>query len=371
MSSDSTLALCIERFGEQYIQAYSPVEQVQRTLWRLRHCRTETMGQRLEKCQKCGYEQLTYKSCRDRHCPVCQGAKRLEWTALRKQELLPVTYFHVVFTLPACLNQTMLAFRSEAFASLFEAAWQTLNTFARNKGVQLGVSAVLHTWGSALTFHPHLHCIVTGGGADLKTGKWKNLPWVGRKKDRDEPFLFPVRALSKMFRAKFMESLSAKVHLTSPLREDCFAQQWRVYAKSPFCGPEKVLEYLARYAYRIAISNDRIVSVGPKTVTFKYKDYRNGGAIRTMTLDGIEFLRRYAIHILPKGLVRIRHYGILSPCNREKLASLQISLGVPPVPLKCAKVRAKEALAASDKGMKKCPRCGQWSIPHIRSPSAA
>lgn len=372
MSRDATLALCIERFGALYAEAHRPVEQVQRTLWRLRHCRTEAMGSRTEVCDACGHEHEAYNSCRDRNCPVCQGANRLEWIMRRKEELLPVTYFHVVFTLPSCLNPMMLAFRAEAFASLFEAASRTLKTFGEKQGVQLGITAVLHTWGSSLAFHPHLHCLVTGGGPSIKGGKWKSLPWVGRKRDGAEPFLFPVRALSKMFRAKFMASLSAKVQLASPLREECFSKSWCVYAKSPVRGAQKVVEYLARYAYRTAISNDRIQAVGDNTVTFLYKDYRSGGANRTMTLDGREFIRRFALHILPKGFMRIRHYGILASCSRKRLARLQASLGAKPVPPVRHKFSVKEILALTNKPLRKCPLCGgtQWHVIRIRSPAS-
>lgn len=371
MSRSATLALCIEKFGEKYVSAYEPPEQVRRTLWRLEHCRTPAMGIRREVCCECGHTHQIENSCRNRHCPVCQGANRIEWTMHRKEELLPVTYFHVVFTLPDSLNAEMLCNRKEAFSSLFKAASQTLATFAEKQGVQLGITTVLHTWGSTLSFHPHLHCIVTAGGADLKTGKWKSLPWIGSRKQGAEPFLFPVKALSTMFRAKFMAAFSEKVTLSKKLREECFSKPWCVYAKSPVCGPQKVVEYLARYAYRIAISNNRIRSVSDTHVTFTYKDYRNAGTHRTMKLEGVEFIRRYAIHILPKGLIRIRHYGILSTRNRTLLASLQEELGAEPLQTPRPRLKAAQVIILCGIPIKKCPICGstEWTIVHIRPPS--
>ena len=237
---------------------------------------------------------------------------------------------HVVFTLPEELNPWVLGNQREGYAALFRAAWDTRGTFARKQGIQLGMTALLHTWGSALCFHPHLHCIVPAGGRDLKTGLWRNLPWVKDGKGT-EPFLFPVRALSVMFRAKYMAAFTSKVRMTEDDRQKCFGRKWVVYAKEPACGVEHTLEYIARYAYRVAVSDRRIQQVTDEDVTFEWKDYRDGGAKKLMTLDGVEFLRRYAMHVLPRGFFRIRHYGFLAPKNRDRLAQMQRQLGAQPV----------------------------------------
>lgn len=368
----ASVAECVRRFGAQLIDSDSQPGNVRRTLWRISNCRREGMGSHQEMCPECGHTQPVYNSCRDRNCPVCQGARRREWTQRRKEELLPVTYFHTVFTLPACLNPEILAHRVEAFSALFSAASQTLTAFADNKGVQLGVTAVLHTWGSNLEFHPHLHCIIAGGGINKTTGQWKNLPWVGRAREGAEPFLFPVKAMSKMFMAKFMAEFSKAVTLSSGIRECCFEKPWVVYAKAPACNPDKVVEYLARYAYRTAISDNRIISVTTKSVTFRYRNYRQRRDMSTMTLSGAEFIRRYTMHIAPKGFMRIRHYGFLSPCNRKKLIQLQLSFGIAPIPMSRPKTNTPVRLKAMGISLRKCPLCGALLFAnvqtHIRSP---
>lgn len=357
-----SVAECVRLFGVPLIDSRRLPGHVSRTLWRISNCRTEGMGSHQETCPGCGHTRLVHNSCRDRNCPVCQGARRREWTQRRKEELLPVTYFHTVFTLPSCLNPEVLAHMDEAFPALFMAASQTLTAFARSKGVQPGFTAVLHTWGSNLEFHPHLHCIVAGGGVDMVTGKWKRLPWVGRARDGTEPFLFPVKAMSKMFRAKFMAGFSKTVTLSTDIRERCFEKPWVVYSKAPTCNPDKVVEYLARYAYRTAISDSRIISVTTENVTFRYRDYRRGGGMSAMTLPGAEFIRRYAMHIAPKGLMRIRHYGFLAPCNRKKLIRLQLSFGVHPIPTSRPRPNDPCRLMALGIRLRKCPHCGSVLI---------
>ena len=361
------------RFGPDWAARHHPTAHVATVLQHIRDCRTPAMGGHVTVCPECGEEHVLYHSCRDRHCPRCQYAQREAWLLARKEELLPQTYFHVVFTVPDVLNGFILSHQREAYSALFHAAWDTLDDFGGKAGVRLGMTALLHTWGGNLVFHPHLHCIVPGGGRDLSTGKWKTLPQV--KVGEKEPFLFPVKALGTMFRAKYIAALSAVEPLPKPIRAKCFAKPWVIYAKSPVSGAESTLEYLSRYAYRVAIGDSRILAVDDKGVTFEYKDYRNGGEKKPMTLDGVEFVRRYAQHVLPYRFVHIRHYGILAPGNRAVLAALQVELGNPPVAVKDrARKRWKDIAAARGLVMGLCPHCGVGVlivvdvIPHIRSP---
>lgn len=355
----------IRRFGPSYEEVFRPAPHVSRVLRRIRDCRTEAMGGREVACPECGHVHTEWDSCRDRHCPVCQGARRALWMEARREELLPVHYLHVVFTLPDGLNPWVLGHQREGYAALFRAAWDTLAAFARRQGIQLGMTALLHTWGSSLAYHPHLHCIVPAGGRDLKTGRWKGLPWV-RDGKGTHAFLFPVRALSAMFRARFMERFTSAVRLPEADRQACFARKWVVYAKEPVCGAEHTLEYIARYAYRVAVSDRRIRQVDDGGVTFEWKDYRDGGAKKLMTLDGMEFLRRYAMHILPRGFFRIRHYGFLAPQDRRRLADLQGQLGAQPLDRSGGRRTWAQLAAARGIATGLCPECGLAATVVIR-----
>ena len=303
-----------------------------RTLFALKKCRTSALGGHIDACDECGNISISYNSCRNRHCPKCQGRNREDWIQTRETELLPVPYFHVVFTLPEVLNKTALHEPKMLYDILFESAWETLQTFGKNKNLQMGMIAVLHTWGQNLSLHPHLHCIVPGGGVD-ENGAWKNLRSDGK-------FLFPVKALSKVFRAKFCEKLKANLkdkfnenqeNEYEKIRQSLWEKPWVVYAKKPFGSPKSVVEYLGRYTHKIAISNHRIRNIDAENVTFDYKDYRQKGLRKQMTLSHEEFIRRFTLHILPKRLVKIRHYGFLSSTwKRKKLKTLQQNLGVIP-----------------------------------------
>jgi hypothetical protein len=310
----------LQRLGDRVEQIGLNTWQL-RTLHALHKCRTAALGGHVDACDDCGNISISYNSCRNRHCPRCQGKHREDWIVAREQELLPVPYFHVVFTLPECLNKLALQYPKECYSLLFDAAWETLACFGTNKGLKMGMIGVLHTWGQNLSLHPHLHCIVPGGGTD-GNGRWRNIRTDGK-------FLFPVKALSKVFRAKYCEKLAqANADCYAALRRDLWEKPWVVYAKRPFGSPKAVVEYLGRYSHKIAISNHRIKSIDEQTVTFTYKDYRQKGAKKTMTLTHQEFIRRFAMHILPKRFVKIRHYGILSSTwKREKLWNLQRSLG--------------------------------------------
>ena len=301
-----------------------------RTLSALKKCRTSALGGHIDACDECGNVSISYNSCRNRHCPKCQGRNREQWIENRENELLPVPYFHVVFTIPDTLNSLVLQQPKMLYDILFESAWETLQTFGKNKNLQMGMIAVLHTWGQNLSLHPHLHCIVPGGGVD-ENGAWKNIRNNGK-------FLFPVKALSKVFRAKFCEKLKANLkdkfnenqeNEYEKIRQSLWEKPWVVYAKKPFGSPKSVVEYLGRYTHKIAISNGRIRGIDDKTVTFDYKDYRQKGIKKQMVLSHEEFIRRFAMHILPKRFVKIRHYGFLSSTwKRIKLKNLQQKLGV-------------------------------------------
>ncbi|WP_185290896.1 IS91 family transposase, partial [Chryseobacterium lactis] len=311
-----------------------------RTLSALKKCRTSALGGHIDACDECGNVSISYNSCRNRHCPKCQSKNREQWIENRETELLPVPYFHVVFTLPEVLNKTALHEPKMLYDILFESAWETLQTFGENRGLKMGMIAVLHTWGQNLSLHPHLHCIVPGGGVD-ESGTWKNLHSDGK-------FLFPVKALSKVFRGKFCEKLKHQLSLKlnenqrekfteneagnyEKLRQSLWEKPWVVYAKKPFGSPKSVVEYLGRYTHKIAISNQRIRKIEAENVTFDYKDYRQKGIKKQMVLSHEEFIRRFAMHILPKRFVKIRHYGFLSSTwKRIKLKNLQQKLGIQP-----------------------------------------
>ena len=303
-----------------------------RTLFALKKCRTSALGGHIDACDECGNISISYNSCRNRHCPKCQGRNREDWIQTRETELLPVPYFHVVFTLPEVLNKTALHEPKMLYDILFESAWETLQTFGKNKNLQMGMIAVLHTWGQNLSLHPHLHCIVPGGGVD-ENGAWKNIK-------NDGKFLFSVKALSKVFRAKFCEKLKANLkdkfnenqeNEYEKIRQSLWEKPWVVYAKKPFGSPKSVVEYLGRYTHKIAISNQRIRKIEAENVTFDYKDYRQKGIKKQMVLSHEEFIRRFAMHILPKRFVKIRHYGFLSSTwKRIKLKNLQQKLGIQP-----------------------------------------
>lgn len=310
----------------------------QKTLRAIKQCRTAALGGHVDVCDDCGVIRVSYNSCRNRHCPKCQGHKREEWIQKREADLLPCTYYHVVFTLPQELNLLALHQASLAYSTLFHAVWQTLNQFGQAEQLQSGMIAILHTWGQNLSLHPHLHCIVPGGGVDTK-GKW-------HKKIKTDKYLFPVKALSKVFRAKYVEHLRQRGIEDKKLIESLFQKDWVVYAKRPFGGPKQVIEYLGRYTHKVAISNHRIQEVNEKEVTFTYKDYRDGGRSKKMTLTNEEFTHRFARHILPHRFVRIRHYGILSSCwKRGRLQTLQRELKVVP------------AVSVVKTMLHKCPHC--------------
>jgi hypothetical protein len=362
------------RHGEAFRQArdghLGGVER--RVMGAITACRTAALGGHVEQCDDCGATRIAYNSCRNRHCPKCQGLARLQWLAARQAELLAVPYFHVVFTLPAPVGAIAFQNKAAVYAILFRAAAETLTTIAadpKHLGARIGLSAVLHTWGSAMTHHPHLHMIVPGGGISLDGKNWLACR---------PGFFLPVRVLSRLFRRLFLRMLAAThaagrlaffgdraalanaaafAALLRPLRR----AEWVVYAKKPFGGPQAVLAYLARYTHRVAIANSRLISVDETGVTFKCKDYRieGPGRYKTMTLPTHEFIRRFLTHVLPKGLHRIRHYGLFAN-GKHRAANIAHARQLLAVPQSAAQQNIDPATKSDQPRAlpKPCPCCG-------------
>jgi hypothetical protein len=306
----------------------------------IERCRTAALGGHVAQCEDCSHTRISYNSCRNRHCPKCQGAAARDWLAERQAELLPVGYFHVVFTLPAAVADIAYHNKRLVYDLLMRISAETMLTIAadpKHLGATIGITSVLHTWGSAMTHHPHVHMIVPGGGI-ARDGQ----RWVACRPG----FFLPVRVLAKLFRRRFLDKLAAahaagrlqffgdRAHLADPRAFAAFLKplrktKWFVYAKRPFAGPEAVLAYLSRYTHRVAISNRRLIAADADSVTFKVKDYRidGPGRTKTMTLAAHEFIRRFLIHVLPKGLHRIRHYGFLANGGRaDNIARIRLML---------------------------------------------
>lgn len=321
----------VRAHGKQFAEQYGQL--LDSDHWRVLHaienCRTAILGGHVEACDQCGHRVISYNSCRNRHCPKCQGAAREQWLAERAAELLPIPYFHVVFTLPQQLAPLALQNKRVVYGILFRAAAETLLEVAadaKHMGAEIGFLAVLHTWGQNLLHHPHLHCVVPGGGLSADRARW-----IASR----HGFLLPVRVLSRVFRGKFLAFLrsafrkgrlqfhgSQNRFRFDQLLGQAYRREWVVYAKQPFGGPEQVLRYLARYTHRVAISNHRILSVADGNVTFRWKDYAHGNKKRKMTLAATEFLRRFFLHVLPRGFVRIRHFGFLANRHRSTLLAI-------------------------------------------------
>lgn len=317
------LAEIISRYGSEFIERFHPSGYHKGVLYAIKSCRTAILGGHIDQCDDCNRLRISYNSCRNRHCPKCQGLKQLRWVLSRKEDLLPVRYFHMVFTIPDVLNTLCLNNPDVVYDVLFRSVRDTLFAFAadpRHLGAEIGFITVLHTWGQNLSLHPHLHCLIPSGGITVD-GKWKNARSNG-------DYLFPVKALSTVFRGKFRDelkkaSLDALFEVSRSLLAQMHQSKWVVYAKEPFAGPQQVIEYLGRYTHRVAISNHRLVKLEDDHITFLYKDYRDNNRKKPLTLDAVEFLRRFCHHILPRRFVRIRHYGILSSRRKAELSEFQ------------------------------------------------
>jgi len=337
----------------------------------IERCRTAALGGHVEQCEDCDHTCIAYNSCRNRHCPKCQGAVARDWLQARQADLLPVPYYHVVFTLPAPVADIAYQNKKLVYDILFRASVETLTTIAadrRHLGARIGITAVLHTWGSAMTHHPHVHMIVPGGGLSMDGEQWISCK---------PGFFLPVRVLSRLFRRLFLAMLAAAhddgrlaffgdhqgltdryafTAFLKPLRE----AEWVVYAKRPFGGPEAVLAYLSRYTHRVAIANSRLIRADETGVTFTYKDYRLKGRerYRTMTLEPDEFIRRFLIHVLPKSFHRIRHYGLLANGNRAANIALARRLLAVPGPKEPGADEQRADQDKPDGSERLCPCCG-------------
>ena len=342
----------LEYYSAQ-LEAWSFTHWHHKVLQAIRRCRTAELGGHIDKCDCCNALHLSYNSCRNRHCPRCQSHKQKEWIQARSLELLNTSYYHLVFTLPSELNQASLHYPKEVYSSLFAASWDTVKTFTKNHlGATPGMISILHTWGQNLSLHPHVHCIVPAGAVD-SNGNW--IPQLKKRKH-----LFPVKAMSVVFRAKMLALLrNKKVPIKQEVCQQLFSKNWVIYAKQSFLKPIHVINYLGRYTHRIAISDGRIVGFDATKgmVSFKMKNYKKGGQLVILKLAAKEFIKRFQLHILPKGFTRIRHYGLLSSTMKSKyLKPIQEQLAE-----KSLEIRIAAPLASV---LKKCPYCNKGNL-HI------
>jgi putative transposase/transposase-like zinc-binding protein len=311
--------ICVLRSNHNQLDQLTLNRWQSRTLYALAACRIEALGSHIDKCDNpsCNQVHISYNSCRNHHCPKCQGHKQEQWILARESDLINVPYYHIVFTLPGELNKLCFYSPAVVYGLLFKVAWSVIKDFASNPkflGAKTGMVSIIHTWGQNLSLHPHLHCIVPSGGVSAAL-KWK------QAKGKDK-YLFPVKAMSNVFRARFVEGLRKVTTLEESLYKQLFVNPWVIYCKRPFFGPQQVVEYLGRYTHKVAISNHRIKSIKDGNVTFTAKDYRYGGRKHNITLSEYEFIRRFSLHILPKGFTRIRHYGILSSSLKKSIIPL-------------------------------------------------
>jgi hypothetical protein len=365
----------VRRYGAAYRDARTVPLLHQRVLHAIEACRTAELGGHIEQCNQCGYRRLVYNSCRNRHCPKCQTLARAQWLEERQAELLPVGYFHNVFTLPHELNDLAAANQRVVYGLLFRSVAATVQSFAADPqyglGGQAGFTAVLHTWDQKLLYHVHLHCVIAGGALSRDGQRW-----IPARRN----YLFPVRKLSSAFRSRFLKGLQqaferdqlvfpgrlaalAQAAALTALLARLAAKDWVVYSQPPFGGPDKVLEYLSRYTHRVAISNRRLLGIADDKVTFTYRDRRDGNQIKEQTIAASEFLRRFLLHVTPPGLCRIRHYGFLSNrCKEQQLPRCRELLGQPPpsapVPLDVVAL----VLRFTGIDVTRCPHCQQGRL---------
>ncbi len=323
------LADIIRTHKSSFVEKHDPLKQHLRALHAIEICRTAALGGHIDKCSSCAHMRVSYNSCRNRHCPKCQSTNREAWIEARKNDLLPVKYFHVVFTIPHELNPYCLKYPKEMYNILFESSSQTIMKLGhdhKHLGAKMGLISVLHTWGQNLSMHPHMHMIVPGGGIG-EDGQWIRAKSNGK-------YLFDYKIMSSVFKGKFMEKfmnflLSIDQPIQVPFRRDLYNKKWVVDARQPFLGPAQVIEYLGRYSHKIAISNHRIKKIENGMISFTYKDYADKSKQKLMSLTAEEFLRRFCLHILPPKFMKIRHYGILSNRSKQRLHKQQMMMGVP------------------------------------------
>lgn len=364
-------------YGDEYRDSRSLPLCHLKAMSAIESCRTAKLGGHVDTCDECGAARISYNSCRNRHCPKCQSLTKERWIDARKSDLLNVGYFHVVFTIPSCLNTIIYQNQRIVYNILFKSVAETLTELAASKkylGADIGFTSILHTWGQNLMFHPHIHCIVPGGGLN-KIGKWVN----SRKK-----FFIPVKVLSRKFRGKFLFYLRQAHHdgqlqlfgddlylhnevsfnrFLTPI----YSKEWVVYCKPPFKNAACVVEYLGRYTHRVAISNNRIIKMENGMVTFKWRDYRDRNRWKIMTLSAMEFIRRFLIHILPDRFMKIRHYGLLGNRNKTKKLAVCKALTCTPI-IQRVKLSTQELIKKlTGKDIFLCPHCGIGKM--VRSPA--
>jgi predicted Zn-ribbon and HTH transcriptional regulator len=350
------LADIFRQYGQSYAKTHRLSAAQQKVMRAVEVCRTAELGGHLKQCDRCGFEHPSYNSCRNRHCPKCQSLAKAQWLQKQNAELLPVGYFHLVFTLPHLFNGLILAHKKIVLSLLFKAVSETLLEFGQRRlGGTVGIIAVLHTWDQKLQDHFHLHCLVPAGALSLDHSRW-----IKARRN----FLFPVKALSVVFRGKFLDLLKqagekGRIETTSERVQAFREKNWVVYAKRPFGSPQTVLDYLGRYTHRVALSNDRILKVENGEVTLSYRDRRDGDRKKSMTLEAQEFIRRFLLHVLPDGFMRIRHFGFLA--NRSKKHALPqcrkllgLSPALPEMPKRSAQDLLRE-LTGID--LSRCPSC--------------
>ena len=350
------LADIFRQYGESYAKTHRLSAAQQEVMRAVETCRTAELGGHLKRCERCGFEHPTYNSCRNRHCPKCQSLAKIQWLQKQTAELLPVGYFHLVFTLPHRLNGLILAHKKILLSLLFKAVSETLLEFGRRRfGGTVGILTVLHTWDQTLKDHFHLHCLVPAGALSLDQSCW-----IKARRN----FLFPVKALSMVFRGKFLDLLKqagakGSIEITSERLKALRNKSWIVYAKKPFGSSQTVLDYLGRYTHRVALSNDRILKVDSGEVILSYRDRKDGDRKKSMTLDAQEFIRRFLLHVLPDGFMRIRHFGFLANRSKKHLLPqcrklLGLSPALPEIPKRSAQVLLRE-LTGFD--LSRCPSC--------------
>jgi predicted Zn-ribbon and HTH transcriptional regulator len=354
------LADIFRRYGESYRKTHFLAASHRKVIRAVEACRTQELGGHLKQCDTCGFEHSTYNSCRNRHCPKCQSLAKAQWLEKQTVELLPVGYFHLVFTLPHELNRLILADKRILLALVFKAVSETLLEFGqrRFKGT-VGIIAVLHTWDQTLKDHFHLHCLVPAGALSFDHSRWINAR---------QNFLFPVKALSRVFRGKFLHRLeqACATGKISPATNEIKASRqksWVVYAKKPFGSPQTVLDYLGRYTHRVALSNDRILKVENHEVTVSYRDRKDGDRKKTLTLDAHEFIRRFLLHVLPDGFMRIRHFGFLANRSKKKtLAQCGKLLHCDPPPPRSNLCAKDLLLKLTGIDLSRCPSCQKGTM---------
>ena len=368
--SSVELADVFRQHGKAYRQSHKLTTDQHKVLDAVMNCRTAQLGGHVEKCDHCERLHIRYNSCRNRHCPKCLSLRTAQWLEDRRSELLPIPYFHVVFTLPHELN-TLIAYNKKVLHDLlFQATWETIATLGSDPNRlngQMGMIAILHTWGQNLLDHHHLHCIVPGGALQ-DDGSWQ---------PSKKGFLFPIKVMAKLFRGTYVSALRklyekqmlklSDQHDITALLDDIMKKDWIVYAKPPFAGPEKLLDYLGRYTHKIAISNHRIVACDENSVTFKWRDYADNNKVKLMTLSPEEFIRRFLSHVVPKNFMRIRSFGFLAnACKAKKLAIIRKDLEVEAPTTQNKADTATLMLTLTGKDISCCPHCHQGTLQVIR-----